>query len=588
MKAVKRVLITLTCMVVILAAGAGVYYFINEKRKERFEEERVVRVEEITASSEEIKHEIEEISNHSQEEIKQYLDEKVYVDETDLTEEEYENLSDPWNIMTSEEISEIVENGKDASVSGNEIESTEGSVSGNEIESTEGSVSGNEIENAEGSVSGNEIESTEGSVSGNEIENAEGSVSGNEIENAEGSVSGNIIYSRDSDINMDDIVEDSVSDNNISDEEVGLSSEEEVGLSSEEEVKLTLQARQKLRTSYEETKLWIEADNETLENTQISFEGKKIACIGDSITEACTRSEPDKIPIAYPTRLKETLGALEVTNLGIGGSSIGRYWFEPFCDRYLEIPEDTDIIFVMGGTNDGFCLTEDLVGNSEDREPNTLYGDLDELMKGLKENYPNAEIVFMTPMANVTHDILRKERDYLLPQNVVVNCIMELAEDYDINVIDLYNSNFFDSHDSEVLAEYIPDGTHPNPEGYNLLARHIAAELVRIHEKEELTGAQKESEVKDSESKDSESKDSESKGSEIKDSTNGKSNEEVTSDEKSDDQESKDNKSKDNITSDSQSTDSEGKNSDSKSSDVKNSDKEESSGKKQIFERDED
>ena len=45
------------------------------------------------------------------------------------------------------------------------------------------------------------------------------------------------------------------------------------------------------------------------------------------------------------------------------GSSIGRYWADAFVDRYENIPKDTDIILVMGGTNDEFCASLVEFGN---------------------------------------------------------------------------------------------------------------------------------------------------------------------------------------------------------------------------------
>ena len=84
--------------------------------------------------------------------------------------------------------------------------------------------------------------------------------------------------------------------------------------------------------------------------------------------------------------LGEALDARQVYNLGIGGSSIGRYWADAFVDRYENIPKDTDIILVMGGTNDEFCASLVEFGNSAERKKRTFWGDLDELMDGLKEN----------------------------------------------------------------------------------------------------------------------------------------------------------------------------------------------------------
>lgn len=319
---------------------------------------------------------------------------------------------------------------KPMNVSGNDA------TSGNHLSVSENStISGNEL-----SVSGNGTISENGlSVSGNDT------VSGNEL-----SVSGN----------------DTVSGNGLS--------------------IITLEERRAIRSSYEETHLVNEEDMACLAGRQTDYSEKKIACLGDSITAAVNLEGQENYPdCSYPSVLRELLGAKEVCNLGIGGSTIGRYWSDPFVERYQEIPQDTDIIIVMGGTNDGFCLSEKEFGSFSERRPWTFCGDLDELMWGLRESYPNAEIYFVTPLPNILQDYLMRERSYLLPQKNLADVILTLAAVYDFRVIDLYNSNILDSHDADIVADYIPDGVHPNEAGYQILAQHIAAELVRHEERYE-------------------------------------------------------------------------------------------------------
>ncbi len=248
---------------------------------------------------------------------------------------------------------------------------------------------------------------------------------------------------------------------------------------------ITLEERRQIRSSLEETFVANEEDQSWLENRRTDFSGKKIACLGDSITAAANlEDEENYLSYAYPAVLGEILGAEEVYNLGIGGSSIGRYWADAFVERYTDIPEDTDIIIVMGGTNDGFCLSEEEFGTLSERTPWTFCGDLDELMRGLRENYPDAEIYFVTPLPNILQDYLMRERSYLLPQRDLVNVILTLSAEYDFHVIDLYNSNILDSHDVDIVTDYVPDGVHANREGYRILAQHIAAEMVRNCEEE--------------------------------------------------------------------------------------------------------
>lgn len=252
-------------------------------------------------------------------------------------------------------------------------------------------------------------------------------------------------------------------------------------------VRPTLRERRLEQSSYMETVEWNEADQVVIGQSTLDFSDKKIACLGDSITQAANlESMEDYQQYSYPTKLAEILGAEEVVNLGIGGSSIGRYWQDAFVDRYMDIPEDTDLILVMGGTNDGFCLHRENVGNFEERSPRTLIGDLDELMRGLKENYPDAEVVFVTPLPNVLHDILRKDRPELMSQRVIVDSMIALAREYEFDVIDLYDSNLLDSHDAAVISNYMPDGVHCNPDGYRILAEHIAADLIRLQDSQDV------------------------------------------------------------------------------------------------------
>ena len=61
-----------------------------------------------------------------------------------------------------------------------------------------------------------------------------------------------------------------------------------------------------------------------------------------------------------------------------------------------------------------------------------------------------------------------------------------MAAQYDIDVIDLYNSNLLDTHDAQVISTYMPDGVHGNPAGYQVLAEHMASQLIQIMEKDAL------------------------------------------------------------------------------------------------------
>ncbi len=459
MEKINKFLLMVIAMMVIMVAAVGIDKGLKQIEAQKWEKERVARYEQARAEVNDMQLTISELSK-DQEAIEAFIEEnKAYFDEEDFWSEFEEELF-------------FDENGE-VNVSGNEgmklPDSMETDVSGNmemDISGNDGiRVSGNSLEDVSGNnkmdVSGNmghDVSGNGGDVSGNEGMDVSGNTGTDVSGNMEVSVSGN--------------------------EPGGMPNSEIMSVSGN-----TLADKRKIRGSYMETQMQNDTDQSVIEGSTCDFSDVSIACLGDSITQASNlENMEDYQQYAYPTKLKEILGAESVTNLGIGGSSIGRYWDNAFVDRYKEIPKDTDLIIVMGGTNDGFCLTQEELGTVKERKPKTFIGDLDELMRGLKADYPDATIVFATPLPNVLHDMLKKERDYLLPQIILVNAIKYLAKEYEIPVIDLYNSNILDTHDAAVIYNYMPDGVHCNPSGYTILAEHFAAELIKIYEQENNNG----------------------------------------------------------------------------------------------------
>ena len=464
---VNRFLMMLIAMGAIMIAAVGIDRGIKLYNTRKWEAELHERYEQARADVASIEMTISQISDDPEaleafiEEHREYFDEMLenmedsggeYLGKIPGQPEGFPGAEsqEPGSTenMTGEGFGAEGTDGENAFVSGNTISENQlWDVSGNKV----GDISGNGLYDVSGNrlydVSGNRIFD----VSGNRLMSVSGNtVSGN-------SISGNAIQ-------KDAFPGGGILENGGS----------------------TLLEKRKIRGSYIETRQQNGIDKKAISENEVDFSEISIACLGDSITEAANLSDMENYQqYSYPTKLKDLLGAESVVNLGIGGSSIGRYWDQAFVDRYQEIPEDTDLILVMCGTNDGFCLSENELGTMEERKERTYIGDLDELMRSLKRDYPDATIVFATPLPNVLHDILRKERDYLLPQSLLVNIMKQLAAEYEIPVIDLYNSNILDTHDAAVIYNYMPDGVHCNSDGYTLLAEHMAAEVIRLYEMDE-------------------------------------------------------------------------------------------------------
>ncbi len=463
--------VILSLMAVLVAAvGMRLYdtYVINKKMESEIRQQEEVRSRNREAHDrvQEMRREIEELSGDRDrlgqflEEIRMDLGEAIPV--TSMMGVDTGGMS--GNRERSEEPGMSAFEDA-ASISGNRISMSDNTMS---VSDNADSVSDNQMisdHTRSETVSDNEIISAHASsISGN------GTISGNAASiSGNGTISGNSAVSENTTISGNGTLSGNMLDLLPKLEMISPA--------------VTLAQRRQIRSSLEETLLVNWEDQACLEERCVDFSGKKIACLGDSITAAANlEGEAEYLSYSYPSVLKELLGAEEVYNLGIGGSSIGRYWSDAFVERYKQISEDTDIIIVMGGTNDGFCLSEKEFGNFTERRPWTFCGDLDELMRGLKENYPDADIFFVTPLPNILQDYLMRERTYLLPQKNVADVILTLSAAYDFRVIDLYNSNILDSHDADVVADYMPDGVHANKAGYRILAEHIAAELVRYYE----------------------------------------------------------------------------------------------------------
>lgn len=472
MKAAGRVLATMIAMVAILLIAVGADKGLNYLERIKYEKECEELYAESHAQAEQLRTQLEELSQ-DEAAVETFLHEYA-VD--DLEDEDEDVLQEFLTASPSE-------NGAEGSVSDGE------SVSGDALsgEADAADVS----ENAYAFASGNDSSDRDLSdhmISGNAVSG--GGVSDNAI--SENGVFGNAVSGNS--VSDNTVSDNTVSGNTVSENQVSGGGISLTTVSGNILVRPTLRERRLEQSSYMETVEWNEADQVVIGQSTLDFSDKKIACLGDSITQAANlESMEDYQQYSYPTKLAEILGAEEVVNLGIGGSSIGRYWQDAFVDRYMDIPEDTDLILVMGGTNDGFCLHRENVGNFEERSPRTLIGDLDELMRGLKENYPDAEVVFVTPLPNVLHDILRKDRPELMSQRVIVDSMIALAKEYEFDVIDLYDSNLLDSHDAAVISNYMPDGVHCNPDGYQILAEHIAADLIRLQDSQ----AEEETDYKD-------------------------------------------------------------------------------------------
>jgi lysophospholipase L1-like esterase len=203
----------------------------------------------------------------------------------------------------------------------------------------------------------------------------------------------------------------------------------------------------------------------------MELKGIKANFLGDSITEG--HGVEDKEHHIYWQRLRDNCGLAEARGYGIGGTRIAvqhlkenEKWDQDFLSRVDLMDPDADLIVVFGGTND-FGHGDAPLGAMSDRTPYTFYGACHRLMKKLIERYPEAQIVFMTPLHRMTEERgERRLKDF-------VETIKEVAAYYSLPVLDLYATSGMQPAVDVCRERLMPDGLHPSDEGHAIIARRL-------------------------------------------------------------------------------------------------------------------
>ena len=215
----------------------------------------------------------------------------------------------------------------------------------------------------------------------------------------------------------------------------------------------------------------------------MELKGKRVAFLGDSITQGVGASSPETV---YVGAFSRKSGA-EVFNFGVSGTRIARQktpsacplFDECFKDRAEKIPADMDVVVIFGGTND-FGHGDARFGCFEDRDEYSFYGAMHALLQMLIEKYPRSYIVYMTPMHRLSEKKTVNEIGIPChPLKDYVSAIREVCEYYSVPVLDLFAISGIQPAIPVMQEIYMPDGLHPSDAGAervaDLLCSHLRA-----------------------------------------------------------------------------------------------------------------
>ncbi len=209
----------------------------------------------------------------------------------------------------------------------------------------------------------------------------------------------------------------------------------------------------------------------------MELKNKTVLFLGDSITEGAGTTAPEFNYVSVFSRLS---GA-NVVNYGIGGTRIARQtvksnerWDQDFVSRVDDMQKDADAVVVFGGTND-FGHGDAKIGAFDSRDVYTFYGAMHVLCRKLIEKYPDAVIVFMTPLHRLSEDSMTKEFGAPEEKNLAgyVDIIKEVAGFYGLPVLDLFHTSGLQPKVDIIREKFMPDGLHPSNAGAEKLARRV-------------------------------------------------------------------------------------------------------------------
>lgn len=188
----------------------------------------------------------------------------------------------------------------------------------------------------------------------------------------------------------------------------------------------------------------------------------RISAIGDSITYSYSYADYFNNQPQYT-----------VKNFARCGTQVAGEYEESFVKRTLNLTTESDIILIMGGTNDfcGYNYIYNPIGSVSDFRIDTFCGAYNMMIHNLRLANPMSKIVILTP-------IKRYDGMNVNPagSNIVnyVEAVKAVAAKNELLCIDLYNNPACDF----IASGQLTDGLHPSVTGQQIMGGQIQSALI--------------------------------------------------------------------------------------------------------------
>lgn len=198
---------------------------------------------------------------------------------------------------------------------------------------------------------------------------------------------------------------------------------------------------------------------------RLKWQGKKWACLGDSLTEKNIRTTKH-----YHDYIAESTG-IAVFNMGVGGTGYKRTEenYTAFYQRAVKLPVDCDVVTIFGSGNDLSLIKQ--LGTPTDVETTTICGCINKAIDEIIKIKPTVALGIVSPTPWVGNQPTVDDSNAMAKYTKALHDICKIRS---IPFLDLYHCSNLRPWTSEGRnACYTKDdgnGVHPDENGHKLIA----------------------------------------------------------------------------------------------------------------------